>query len=151
MFSNKSIYHFLKSAAEEYPNLLTSPSELFEFISKVSLKYQSNTLWQWLHTRNGMWFEIDINLNSREYTGHQILYLSQRWKFCCFIRWSCLDKISGFFCYYYYYFTYLPTTSTRTLNCRYHWATILEKLWFFFLFVFLFVFFFSQKAKINIS
>ena len=44
MFSDKSIYYFLKPAAEEYPNLLTSPSEWFEFISKVSLKYQSNTL-----------------------------------------------------------------------------------------------------------
>ena len=138
MFSNKSIYHFLKSAAEEYPNLLTSPSELFEFISKVSLKYQSNTLWQWLHTQNGMWFEIDINLNSWEYTGHQILYLSQRWKFIALFEDPVWIRSVVFFVIIIILFI-CPQQVQQ--------ATILERLWFFFFFFF----FFSQKAKINIS
>ena len=133
---------FPQVCSRRIPQLLTSPSEWFEFISKVSLKYQSNTLWQWLHTRNGMWFEIDINLNSREYTGHQILYLSQRWKFIALFE----DPVVFFLLLLLLFYLFAHNKYARTLNCRYHWATILEKLWFFFCCCFFFLF--HRKPKL---
>ena len=37
-----------------------------------SLRYHRNTLQQWPHTRNRMWFEIDINLCSWKCTSNQV-------------------------------------------------------------------------------
>ena len=65
-------------------------------ISKLSLKYQRNILWQWLYTQNRMRFEKDIHLTSWECTGnHKLsLFLSLRVEIYCFIWGSCLEKVS---------------------------------------------------------
>ena len=68
-------------------------------ISKLSLKYQRNILWQWLYTQNRMRFEKDLHLTSWECTGnHKLsLFLSLRVEIYCFIWGSCLEKVSVFF------------------------------------------------------
>ena len=74
-------------------------------VIKLSLKYKRNILWQRRYTQNGIWLEIDINLNSWEcIVNHKIFISWLKVEIYRFIRGSCLEKVSVFFFFLLIYF-----------------------------------------------
>ena len=96
---------------------MTSPSKELALLWKLSLKYKRNILWQRRYTQNGIWLEIDINLNSWEcVVNHKIFIFWLKVEIYRFIRGSCLEKVSVFvffFCFHHTSFTKSPTANKK--------------------------------------